>query len=248
MWTSLIRTKYHIADMCIHTNSEPRGAEARRQEPIPDDLTVSEHAVRKGFLTERGRIFAANWSTICVLLFLAVVFFVPVLHAQEEADSVRAKSESMQKADTAAPIISGEISKLTYQSLQQKSPTGALLRSLAIPGWGQLYNRKYIKAIVVAGLETFLVVEAVRYWDLSDQAYDLFSGEEDPSLRLFYYYDYDFYRDRRNLFLYFSGVTIFLSMIDAYVDAHLQNFDVDITPSFDEKDPESIGLKMTFTF
>jgi hypothetical protein len=32
------------------------------------------------------------------------------------------------------------------------SPRGALFRSLAVPGWGQVYNRDYIKAPVVVGL------------------------------------------------------------------------------------------------
>lgn len=32
------------------------------------------------------------------------------------------------------------------------SPRGALFRSLAVPGWGQVYNRQYLKAPVVVGL------------------------------------------------------------------------------------------------
>jgi len=187
--------------------------------------------------------FGVSYSRMGRIQITTLILMLSVMFARD------LQAQAPQPADTTdLPVISEEISKISYQSLQQRSPTGALLRSLALPGWGQLYNRKYIKAFVVAGLETFLIVEAVRFWDLAEQAYDEFSSVDDPTLRLLYYYDYDFYRDRRNLFLYFSGVTIFLSMIDAYVDAHLQNFDVDITPSFDEEDPESFGLSLTFTF
>jgi len=39
------------------------------------------------------------------------------------------------------------------------SPRGALLRSLAVPGWGQLYNRQYLKVpIVVGGMATLIGV------------------------------------------------------------------------------------------
>jgi len=43
----------------------------------------------------------------------------------------------------------------------KKSPTGAMLRSLFVPGWGQLYNGKWFKAILVCGTEVGLVANAV---------------------------------------------------------------------------------------
>lgn len=131
---------------------------------------------------------------------------------------------------------------------KRRTPTGALLRSAAFPGWGQFYNRKYIKGLVVMGGEGYCIVQAIRYWDLADQAYDRYSRQSDYYMRSWYYYDYDFYKDRRDLYLWLSGVSMFLSMIDAYVDAHLANFDIDITPPFDEPENDAVGLRLTFRF
>ncbi|MGB3091998.1 MAG: DUF5683 domain-containing protein, partial [Candidatus Zixiibacteriota bacterium] len=36
---------------------------------------------------------------------------------------------------------------------------------------------------------------------------------------------FQFYEDRRNLFLWITAGIVFLSMFDAFVDAHLYNFD-----------------------
>lgn len=37
-------------------------------------------------------------------------------------------------------------------SVWRPSPTGALRRSLILPGWGQIYNKQYIKAPIVVGV------------------------------------------------------------------------------------------------
>lgn len=42
-----------------------------------------------------------------------------------------------------------------------RSPRGAAVRSLAVPGWGQVYNREWVKAPVAAGLVAGAVVYAV---------------------------------------------------------------------------------------
>jgi hypothetical protein len=128
------------------------------------------------------------------------------------------------------------------------SPMGALLRSAAVPGWGQFYNKKYVKAFVVMVGESYLVYRLAYNWDLADQAFDRFSAESDPGIRNRYYLDYEFYQDRRDLFMWLTGVTVFLSMIDAYVDAHLSGFDIDVTPPFDEPGSGVAMVTLTYRF
>jgi hypothetical protein len=171
----------------------------------------------------------------------------------QEPDSL--KPTGATKADSSAVRVTDSVVELSsFQTTSQltangrRSPTGALLRSMAFPGWGQLYNRKYIKGLAVIAGEGYCIVQAIRYWDLSEQAYDRFVQEDDASLRSLYYYDYDFYQDRRNLFLWISGLAIFISMIDAYVDAHLANFDIDITPPFEEPGGDAVTVKLTYRF
>lgn len=92
-----------------------------------------------------------------------------------------------------------------------KSPNGAMLRSLAVPGWGQWYNGKKFKAVLIAGGEIGLVVDAVVLNQLAAR-----SKTADERY---------FYRDNRNLAFWWLAAVILYSMADAYVDAHLYRFD-----------------------
>lgn len=124
-----------------------------------------------------------------------------------------------------------------------RSPMGALLRSVAVPGWGQFYNRKYVKSAVVFGVESFFIIKSVQWWKKTEDQYDLVLQTE--SGRDFT--TYLNYRDRRNDFLWLTGLSVFISMFDAYVDAHLSGFDVDLTPDF-EGDAAGAKLRISYTF
>jgi len=126
--------------------------------------------------------------------------------------------------------ISGEDSSLIslYQSQETSkgtvdSPTVNLFKSVVFPGWGQYCNRKYIKAGVIFAVESYFIYKAV---DNGRQASDWHARfQEAPTdLKETYFSEYSGYRDRRNTFLWYTALTVFLSMFDAYVDAHLQNF------------------------
>ena len=97
-----------------------------------------------------------------------------------------------------------------------RSPGGALLRSLAVPGWGQAYNKKYFKAVVIAGGQGILLGSAMVEWKRASAAKK--DAGLSPATRL---ENYRFYVNNRNLLLWlYAGATVF-SMLDAYVDAHL---------------------------
>lgn len=100
---------------------------------------------------------------------------------------------------------------------KRKSPSGAMLRSLVLPGWGQFYNQKYSKAIVVFGLETGLALGASYQNDQMHRSDK--KGDAEVA---------KFYRDDRNRLIWWLAGFILFSMGDAYVDAHL--FDYDISP------------------
>ena len=86
-----------------------------------------------------------------------------------------------------------------------------MVRSIFVPGWGQFYNGKWFKGVVIAGVEVGLVANAVVLNQWANQA----QTEE----------EFFFYIDNRNLSFLLLGATILYSMADAYVDAHLFNFD-----------------------
>jgi hypothetical protein len=111
-------------------------------------------------------------------------------------------------------------------TVKKKNPTGALFRSVIVPGWGQFYNRKYIKAAVIAGVEVYLINEVYTHWHKADLHEKHFTGAFDnPEYQATEFALYEKELDRRGNATWFLAATIFLSMFDAYVDAQLSDFD-----------------------
>ena len=116
--------------------------------------------------------------------------------------------------------------------VMQKSASGAMLRSAIIPGWGQLYNESYWKIPIIFGTAGYLVYGwvtnndlFVKYRDLYDQS--ITDAEQSGNLTHKLYRE--FYRDQRDTYAWFFGLLYLLQIADAFVDAHLYDFNVDDT-------------------
>jgi hypothetical protein len=120
------------------------------------------------------------------------------------------------------------------QPPKQKSSTGAVLRSMVIPGWGQLYNKSYVKALAFAGVEGTLIVSASHQ---SDQMKRFETAGDFRSER--------FYRNSRNKLLWWLAGTVLLSMGDAYVDAQL--YGLDVSPDLSLKN-RAVGVTVSCNF
>ena len=158
-------------------------------------------------------------------------------------------------------------SSLVVQAEPVHSPRGALLRAASVPGWGQWYNRQYFKIPVVytalgglAGLMIYFNGEFKRADDAYQYAarlgeepnafaefedeYIAFGSPPASSLRTF--------RDgqRRNRDLSFIGIVLVygLSLLDAYVNAHLSTFDVGDDLSVHTQGLSApLSIRVTFT-
>jgi hypothetical protein len=109
----------------------------------------------------------------------------------------------------------------------RSSPPGVLLRSIAFPGWGQLENGRPYKAAAVFTVETGLLASAfieLRRADLSLEEERRASERGDVEGANTAYQQYLDRRDRALTRFWFGAFTILLSMIDAYADAHLRDF------------------------
>ena len=115
-----------------------------------------------------------------------------------------------------------------------QKPTAALLKSMLVPGWGQVGNKKYIKAVIFAGLESLAFG---TYWHYRTKTSDAREAFESAGLNEqgMLFREYENARSERNRFAWYTGSLIFISMFDAYVDAHLVHF---------PKRDESISLKL----
>jgi hypothetical protein len=131
----------------------------------------------------------------------------------------------------------------TLKPTPQHSPKLAVLLSTALPGAGQIYNKKYWKApIVWVGIGTciyFISNNHTLYRDYKDallQRTDSSTQEPDKYLDI-YSTDQlltlqDQYRQNRDLFIIVTSLVYVLNIVDALVDAHLYSFDVSDDLSF----------------
>ena len=93
-----------------------------------------------------------------------------------------------------------------------------MLHSLILPGWGQIDNGKKKKAAL------FITAELIC---IGGYLYENYRIKHETLSK----WDKDRLRTDRNSFIIYWMVSKLLGMVDAYVDAHLTNFDVtDITP------------------
>lgn len=117
----------------------------------------------------------------------------------------------------------------------KKSTTGAVFRSLAFPGWGQLYNESYVKSFAFFATESLIMIGISRNndWMMAAKKADDFSNEK-------------LYRNSRNKLIWWIAGMKLLSLGDAYVDAQL--FKIDISPSLTPEDGGGFQVGATLRF
>jgi hypothetical protein len=174
---------------------------------------------------------------VLVIAFLAVID----THAQQDTVSIKS-------ADT-----------LKYKRLD---PRKALFYSAIFPGLGQMYNNKYWKLPFVYG-GFAVTITVVNYYQKNYVKYrdDLFTflatgtskyNLSESTLR----YVVDKTRRQRDYYVIISGIWYFLQIVDAHVDAHLQEFkfnknlDITLRPSVNQDylTGRTAGLTLTLKF
>lgn len=100
-------------------------------------------------------------------------------------------------------------------------PTGALFKSIIFPGWGQYSNGKYQKAAIFFTIESFFIVKSVEYFKKTRDRFDQFHKTENRDD----FFAYDDARSTRNKYYWYLAGTVFISMWDAFADAHIKPFE-----------------------
>jgi hypothetical protein len=142
-------------------------------------------------------------------------------------------SLSVADADTTAVT---DTSKIWWTG-----PRKALFMSMAVPGLGQIYNKKYWKLPILyigAALLTYSWITSQHNYQTFENAYSKYEGNTPPTFRdtllngLIYRssaqlkIERDTYRRNRDKAIAGSIALYALNILDAYVDAHLKEFDV----------------------
>lgn len=162
------------------------------------------------------------------------------------------------------PILTGDTATVVDSTFH--SPSRAALYSAIVPGLGQIYNRKYYKTPIIyagfAGLGYFTWYFNDKY-QLYRNDYVKYLGQD--SLTILKYENLggadlvkrrrDFFRRNRDLTVILAVGFYALNIIDAYVDAHLLNFDVGEDLTLEVKpamqyvaDRNTIGLRCVLKF
>jgi hypothetical protein len=164
-------------------------------------------------------------------------------------DTIPVFSDTTQYNDTSVvKTATGKDSVVVKKKVH--SPRQATIRSLIIPGWGQIYNKKYWKVPLVygaIGFPAYLFTYNKKWYNktkyaLSIIANNRYTGQDaadsiakvDPQLRIFVEqkelgslvnYRNEFRRDMDYAIL-FTILMWGLNVVDATVDGHLRGFDV----------------------
>ena len=160
------------------------------------------------------------------------------------------------------PVYKGK-RVVTIESYAKRfDPRKALLYSAVFPGAGQAYNKKYWKLPLVYGgfaggvfVIKFYQGEYVRYKN------ELFNILNEPTKKTVFTEDQlrsviNTARRQRDFFCAITGLWYILQMVDAHVDAHLKEFDLNpqlqvrLEPSMN-RDPfngKSTGLSLKLRF
>lgn len=130
-----------------------------------------------------------------------------------------------------------EVYHIKVKALESHSPKQAALLSAALPGLGQVYNKRYWKVPIIyigfgalAYEASFLNKEYNFYRDLYNEAKEsetqtvVYNGDTYKAANVKEGRDY--YRKYRDLTLIGVGVWYVLNVIDANVDAHFFDYDV----------------------
>lgn len=107
----------------------------------------------------------------------------------------------------------------------KREPLRAVLYSAAVPGGGHLYNRAWLKAGLVMGVQGWFIGSAIYHGGQRNHWQDMAEAEPDEFLRQQYLAISQDWGYQLNNDVWWIGITAGLSMLDAYVDAHLSDYD-----------------------
>jgi hypothetical protein len=172
-----------------------------------------------------------RWVLLSFLLGLAYC-----VHGQKSDSTNKTKPDSVTSIGPDTQIIQADSVPTIKSYASRYNPRKAMMYSAILPGSGQFYNKKYWKAPIVWGgfialgyaigfyQDQYLLVKSELFLAInsSDPSYISPHGFTEAQLRTIT----DQSRRQRDFFVAMTGILYALQMVDAHVDAHLKEFDL----------------------
>jgi len=122
-------------------------------------------------------------------------------------------------------------------------------RSAVVPGWGQLYNGRPVKAVLFAAGQVYLGARAISESRLAGRLEDEALGIEEQGVADAKWRERNRALGRRDDFIWWSAFALLFSVAEAYVDASLIGFGEEFEGVRELPAPErTTKLGFTFTF
>lgn len=247
------------AGIAMYGQNRPRAAAKRIHRQLTDTLN-----------TQRQPLLPLNDSLDLEQVNPTLNRTVATTDSLAIADSIAAENKKKLLEMTASPelkeqpVPTDSIKKEVNKKIWVPNPTKATWLALVIPGGGQIYNRKYWKLPIIyggfAGCAYALTWNSKMYKDYSTAYKDAMNGKMNsssitdllpPGYTISESQLKELLRKRKDTFRRYRDLSIFafigvylISVIDAYVDAELSNFD--ITPDLSMRvEPTVINNQMT---
>jgi hypothetical protein len=173
-----------------------------------------------------------------ILLIAPLFMLCPVsVTAQTKVTSALVKPDTTEASYSSSDSIGLQANNIKLISdVHAKSGSLAMLYSALLPGAGQVYAHRYYTIPIIYGFGIYFGSIAIK----ANNQYMDYRGQFSESIRLdtiaqsgklnqkeqFLKDHRDFYRDQRDEFILYLGLTYFINIIDAYVGATLFDFDV----------------------
>jgi hypothetical protein len=194
-------------------------------------------------------------------LFLVLLAIVTVLNASAQDSTAVSTGDSL--------LIDGRDTLELTSYAARYDPRKALLYAAVVPGLGQIYNKKYWKLPLVYGgmfalgyainfyQDGYTTYKAKLYFNLEngyEADEDIYPGDDYTTAN--YRRIVDQYKRERDFMIILMGGVYLLQIIDAHVDAHLKEFDLNpklqlsVTPTVEQNDliGRTSGISLVFKF
>ncbi len=168
---------------------------------------------------------------LIALIIALLLYLLPRAFAQvDTVQTPRTVQDSTTIDSVATPVPIGSLMESSDPSpgyTMTKSPWEAMWRSMVVPGFGQYYNEDYWKVPLFVGATGYLVYSIIDNQNkFSDKrnAVEAAASAGTPTATL--KVQREFYRDRRDEAVFYLVGVYIIGIVDAYVGAHLYDFDV----------------------